>query len=331
MLKSFTIRNFKGIREVRVELGGFSPVAGGLGSGKTAVFDGLCYLSMMAKGAGTAVGKFGWVGEHAAAEFSMSIDTPNFGEVAYSLRIRRNGLLAWVEHEEISQGNVAWLRREGQHVALSDGAAFDVAGGMLALSSVVVNPFGSPILDVRTCLQDIWLLSPHPDEMVSEIDNAIADLDTACRYLPQYIVARQRQQPAMYGLLLAYLRDLGSDISAFSIRANMLNAQYLVVHRANPSFPPQGLPFACLSDGEKILVLVAFLRAVNEHIGAVCCVWDNPLRDLGEREGSAVLAMLRTSFSRSGDLLLLSPENAVIRQVADAPRRGIENDTPTLH
>lgn len=322
MLKYIAIRNFKGVRDVRVELGGFRLVVGGLGGGKSSVSAALCYLSMLARGAGAAVAKYGWLNDRFVSELSVSIDTPTCGEVAYTLRVRRNGIQTWIEQEELVQGDKIWLRRENRRIVLSDGCTYDVAGGLSALSSVVAVPFGSPIQDVRSCLQGIWILAPHPDEMVSEIDNSIADIDTSCRYLAQYVVARQRQQPAVYGLLLAYLRELGSDISAFSLQSNMFNRQYLVVRRAGSLFPPNGMPFECLSEGEKILVLVALLRAVNEHIAPVCCVWDNPLRDLGGREGLAVLKMLQSSFSQKGDLLILSPPNAVIGQMANVQRLG---------
>ena len=110
------------------------------------------------------------------------------------------------------------------------------------------------------------------------------------------------------------LKELGSDITGFSVEANSFNATYLAVRYAN-RYENRVVPFELVGQNEKMLIFAAFIRAVNEYVTPITVVWHSPLNWLGQKEGDRVVKMLAKSFSAQGQLIMLSREYEMLRGV----------------
>jgi predicted ATPase len=77
------------------------------------------------------------------------------------------------------------------------------------------------------------------------------------------------------------------------------------------------LPFADLSDGEKIFVICALVLAANSFYGPLFCFWDEPDNHLALEEVEHFVTTLRRAFQAGGQFIATSHNPEAIRCFSD--------------
>lgn len=317
MISRISIRNFKGLSELSLDFDRFSLIQRESGWGKTSVFDALMMLHMFACGADASVAKYAWWSSRIPTEIEIHLSDATFGNLRYAIQVVQDGVFTRVVGETIEHNGNQSLIREGDRYQYMNSPPFPIAKSSFALPLIVTSPFGDATQNLRNVLQSLWMLSPSPDAMLSNVGAPLPTIDVQCSRLARYIVDRQREQPMLYGLLMAYLRELDLDVAALNVQEDNFGIPYLS-YRKNSFVQGRYLPFECLSQTEKILFLVCFIRAVNEHIRPITCVWDNPFNWLSDVYAERVRGTLERSFSKQGQALLFSAKRKSIEEVYDS-------------
>lgn len=319
-IRRLSVCRFKGEATSALDFSaGVNLCVGGVGSGKTRLFDALWVLAMVARGAEAPIARYGWWSSNLPTEIEIEVDCAQVGPVAYSVQVRQDGLFSVVVEERLEHAGQLVLQRSGGRFRQMDGGDFEISKSRFAFASVVPRPMGDPIGALQHFLRNIWLLSPNPSAMVGGVQADVPPIDIECRYLARHIVSRQREQPQVYGLLMVYLRGFGVDPMDLSVLKDNFGQSYLAVRRMQDG-RGSGMPFDSLSSAEKLLVLAAFVRTVNELTGPICCIWDGPLNGLGDREGVAVLQNLSQSFEARGQVILLSQYRSAMEVIGNVNR-----------
>ena len=305
MIAGITIRNFKGVKDLALDFARFNWIERESGWGKTSVFDALKLLHMIACGAEATVARFSWWGVSAPTTITIRIADEQYSNLMYSIDVIQEGIFTRVLHEAVICDGRQTLIRDGAQYRYVDSRPFPIRNTQFALPQILATPIWQEAYTLRQTLQTLWLLSPSPDSMVSGVGNQLPFVDTQCSALAQYIVNRQREQPMFYGLLIAYLRELGLDVVALNVQNDNFGMPYLCYRKDSFAFE-RFLPFEQLSHTEKIKFLLGLIRAVNDHIHPITCVWDNPLNWLGDADARSLFSMMRRSFSTRGQGIFLS-------------------------
>lgn len=317
MISRIGIKNFKGVSELSLDFDRFSLVQRESGWGKTSVFDALMMLHMFSCGADASVAKYAWWSSRVPTEIEIHLSDETFGNLRYAIQVVQDGIFTRVVGETIEHNGIQSLIREGDHYQYMNSPPFQISNSGFALPIIVTSSFGDATQNLRHVLQSLWLLSPAPDAMLSNVGAPLPTIDIQCSRLARYIVDHQREQPMLYGLLMAYLRDLDLDVAALNVQEDNFGIPYLSYRKKSFALG-RYLPFESLSQTEKILFLVCFIRAVNEHIRPITCVWDNPFNWLGDAHAERVRGVLEKSFSKQGQALLFSSKRKSIEEAYDS-------------
>ena len=315
MITVITVENFKGVKRQEFVFNRVSAVVDGDGVDAFLVGDALWLLDRLARGMVAASAPYGWIGESNPTSLKVTINNVQTGEVSYEIVLQRFGLITVILSEKVYFKGTAFLARDRQSYSLGDQAQrFEIDSSQVALS--VAMPFSGmdPITAIRDELTQVWLAVPDPVHMDSAIKYGLLDCDVVFQHLASYIVRQQQAHPMIYGVMMVSLKELGSSITGLSVETNSFNAYYLAVRYAN-RYDGGVVPFELVEQNEKILILAAFVCAVNEYVNPITVVWHSPLNWLGQKEGENVVKMLAKSFSMRGQLIMLSREHAVLRGV----------------
>ena len=310
MLVSLKVQNFKvgGSHEFAFER--ISVLEGGIGGGRTLALDAIDLLASLSRDGGTAAVDLVWISEKEPTRLTVVFATCEFPELEYTVALRRVGGETHVLDELVTGGGRELLRRaQGRYRA--GAASLDprpIADTRLALADAVKYIVGDdPVHDVRKALQDAWLVSPDALRMGSAIGGGLVSSgDTRFVKLAAYIAFRSLTDSAVRAAMMESLSQLRTAaITGFSAKTGADGRPYLVVHHRN-DLDSEGVPFGSLDNSEKMLFLAAFVCAMNEHALPLSVVWDSPTNWLGGKGGPAVVRMLRRSFARRGQLVLLA-------------------------
>lgn len=290
-------------------------IIGASGSGKTTLFEALRQLRMIARGASAAAGYGVW-SETDFSELAVSIALPDGRLATYVAKVQQVGLVANVVSETLSAGRTMFLRREGFEFVFDqnglDGTRvasrkYSISGSTFALGFLRADGSGDPIMAMKRCLSNVWLLMPDPNAMIGLLDAALPAEDMACRFLASYFVSRQQVLPTLYAAVMANMAELCAGITGFSVERDNFGGRHLAVHRAS-DVNSHGMEMGTLSQGEKLCLLTAFVSAVNVLSGPIACFWDSPLNWLDKKTGAKMIQMLWRSFRVHGQIVVLSPE-----------------------
>lgn len=310
MVTSLKLQNFKIGERRSFAFERISVLEGGIGATKALALDAFRLLLMALRNADTEDFPDTWIAETQPTRLSVSVANYDYPELTYSVTMQRVGKETQILDEKVSAGEKEMLTRGGgyYHVGPPTRDKCPIDGTRLAIYDAVrYLPEGDPVWDVRNELQEMWLVAPDAFRMGSGIvGGVISTADITFAQLATYIAFRTKTSEAVRLSMLEYLRQLRTaEITGFSARLDAEGKPSLFVkHRNDLDFT--GVPFGSLDNSEKMLFLAAFVCAVNEHSVPLSVVWDSPTNWLGERGGTAVVRMLRRSFARRGQLVMLT-------------------------
>ena len=284
---------------------GHSPVLGS--AEETCLFDAFVLLSWAMHGVSAASIPYSWIAEDADAKISLAISSAAYGELCYDITLRRAGLTTIVESEALHSNGRTFLSRRGSEYSIGERSSrCHVNPGSFVL--FVATPFlqDDPVSDVRRQIQQLWVMMPDPNKMVSDVQNEqLPGIDIPMLRLATYIVLRQQSQPALYAAMIALTKETCQRMAGLSLERDTLGGRYLAVHYHDER-DMRGIPFEYINPTEKMLLLSAFLRAVNEFVEPISVVWNYPENWLPGKAADMVLDGMRKSFATRGQLVLLS-------------------------
>ena len=311
MVTALKLQNFKiGERRSFSFDDRISVVEGDIGASKTLALDAFKLLLMASRNEDTAAFPSSWIASSTPTRLSVSVATYDFPELTYTVTMRRTGSETQILDEQVSAGEKEVLTRMGgyYHAGATSLDRRRISATKIAFTDAMrYLPKNDPIQDVRKELQEMWLVAPDAFRMGSSLSGNIAtSADASFSHLATFIALRSNTSEAMKSSMLDYLKQSHSaEITGFSVKVGADGRPSLVVHHRN-DLDSGGVPFGSLDNSEKMLFLAAFVCAVNDLTAPLSIVWDSPTNWLGSRGGAAVVKMLRRSFARRGQLVLLS-------------------------
>ena len=310
MLTSLKLENFKIGEQHSFAFDRISVLEGDIGASKALALDAFRLLLMAFRNADTESFPSSWIAETRPTSLSVSVANFDYPELTYAVTMQRVGNETQILDEKVSAGEREMLTRSGgyYHVGAPTRDKCRIDPTQLAIYKAVSQlPQDDPVLDVKNELQEMWLVSPDAFRMDSGISGGISSpADITFAQLATYIAFRTKASEAVRLSMMDYLHQLrAAEITGFSARLGPDGKPCLFVRHRN-DLDMSGVPFGSLDNSEKMLFLAAFVCAVNENSVPLSVVWDSPTNWLGERGASAVLKMLRRSFSRRGQLVMLS-------------------------
>ena len=310
MLTSLKLQNFKIGERRSFSFERISVLEGDIGASKALAMDALKLLLMASRDGGTENFPRPWIAESSPTRISVAMATYEHPDLTYSVTMRRFGGETQILDEKVTAGGRDLLTRSGgwYHAGAKTLDARRIADTRLAMSGAVRHlPEGDPVREVGKELQDMWLVAPDAFRMGSGIGGVDAAAgDTSFAQLATYIALRAHASGDVKASMLDSIRDRRlAPVTGLTVRPDADGRPCLVVHHEN-DLDAEGVPFGSLDNSEKMLFLAAFLCAVNEHLIPLSVVWDSPTNWLGGRGGPAVVKMLRRSFARRGQLVMLA-------------------------
>lgn len=311
MVTRLYLQNFKiGERRTFSFDSRISVVEGDIGASRALAIDAFRLLLMASRNEDTASFPSSWIAASSLTRLSVSIANYDFPELTYTVTMRRSGSKTQVLDEQVSSGQREILTRSGgwYHAGPSTTDKRCIGDTRLAFTDAArYLPEKDPIHDMRKELQELWLVAPDAFRMGSALNGEIVNPnDGSFSHLATYIAVQAYKREAVRLSIIDHLKQLQSaGITGFSAKGGEDGSLSLVVHHSN-DLDADGVPFGRLDNSEKMLFLAAFVCAVNEHSFPLSVVWDSPTNWLGGRGGTAVVKMLRRSFGRRGQLVMLS-------------------------
>ncbi|MCR5752127.1 MAG: hypothetical protein K6G91_09195 [Kiritimatiellae bacterium] len=311
MVTRLYLQNFKiGERRTFSFDSRISVVEGDIGASRALAIDAFRLLLMASRNEDTASFPSSWIAASSLTRLSVSIANYDFPELTYTVTMRRSGSKTQILDEQVSSGQREILTRSGgwYHAGPSTTDRRRIDDTRLAFTDAArYLPEKDPIHDMRKELQELWLVAPDAFRMGSVLNGEIVNPnDGSFSHLATYIAVQAYMREAVRLSIIDHLKQLQSaGITGFSAKGGEDGSLSLVVHHSN-DLDADGVPFGRLDNSEKMLFLAAFVCAVNEHSFPLSVVWDSPTNWLGGRGGTAVVKMLRRSFGRRGQLVMLA-------------------------
>ena len=305
---SLCFENFKtsGMREIAFDC--ISTVSGNFGMPRSQVFSALWLLHVIAKGKDATITPARWFGTEWPTVVSISYRPLRGIELKYSVTLQRiDEKRIRVIGERVEQGNeTILLRRKHSYILAATKDKYGIGSSAFALYDAAhVLGGGNPIAELKRYLGDLWLLDPDPIRMKSEIvlDKIAAD-DPTFANLAACMVIQQQTNPSIAIAVTDAVRGVNPDITGYSVGRNAKGIPFLAIHHRS-DMDISGTPFGLIDNSEKILFLVAFVCTMNERSAPIPAVWLSPFNWLGEQERTAAERLVRTSFAKRGQMIML--------------------------
>lgn len=271
------------------------------------IFDAFALLRQIAEGRGTSAVPAAWfrmdVPTVIAADFASSA-----GECyRYSVTLRRidEKRVRVLDERVVCGEEILLLRTRYSYTLCRQSGRYGVESQAFALGKASAYlEETDPIYEIIGELRRIWLLRPDSASMVSRICQKSLDIrDSTFSNLASCIIL-QSMNPVVGNTLWEVATALNPDLKRHAIKLDKRKRPYLVIHRKS-DLDDEGTEFANLGNAEKIMLLIAFICAMNKCISPVCAVWDSPFNWLGEREQTIAMGLFRQFFASRGELFLL--------------------------
>lgn len=311
MVKRLEVQDFKvGGRQAFAFSDRVSVLEGEVGASRSVALDAFRLFLAATRNADTGCIPGAWIAEGRPTRLSVSVATSDHPELTYAVAMSRQGGETRVLDERVTAGEREVLSRSGGHyrAGAPTRGRLRIGDTHLAVCEAAgALPAGDPVNDMRRELRGVWLVAPDAFRMGSGVTGGEASApDTAFARLAAYIALRVRASETVRRAMADCLGRLGAaEVTGFSVKADAEGRPLLFVRHRN-DLDAGGVPFGRLDNGEKMLFLAAFVCAVNEGSAPLSVVWDSPTNWLGARGGAAVLRMLRRSFARRGQLVMLA-------------------------
>lgn len=226
---------------------------------------------------------------------------------------------ARVLEESLSRDGVSIFTRDRAQVRLSDGPAFLLDWHVFALPVINERPPSRSIQDVKAFFAGIMLLAPIPQNMGGFSEEPATELEYNAINYASCLRAILQQKPKAYGEFESFVKAIVTDFSSIENRDRGKDggSQLIVTFQPPDSKETLSFDFDDLSDGEKCLLLSAYIFAANAVGPSVVCVWDEPDNHLSLAEVGHFITAMRKMTNRGGQFIATTHHPETIRKFSD--------------
>ncbi|AFM23489.1 AAA family ATPase [Desulfomonile tiedjei] len=223
------------------------------------------------------------------------------------------------EEQLLVSGDPVYSRREAQVILHETSqnirAQFLMDWHLVALPVIQEQSEQDPLHHFRTWLARTVILAPIPVFMTGDAsgDTLLPKRDGS--NFGEWFSGLLGHYPAAYTKVEQFLKDVMPDIRDFEYERVGKDFKTMIVWFERKK--KLDVKFERLSDGEKCFFLCAAALAANELYGPLFCFWDEPDNYLSLSEIGFVVAALRRSFGKSGQILITSHNPEAIRGFSD--------------
>jgi len=305
---SLRLENFKqtGAREIRLDR--VSVVEGGAGLARSQVLDAMWLLRSIAEGRDTSAAPAAWFGADWPTAISVTFNTQKDGELRYSVMLQRIGeerVRVTDERLESASGTLLLRHRHSYSLDATCGR-YGIGSQEFALHNATSLLDGADSAhELVKWLRNIWVLNPNPSAMRGLIGHSTVNAGDAGFANLATCIVMQQLKPEVVSAMTETVCSLSPEVRRYSVERNEEGRPYLAVYRSS-DLDGKGTSFGNLENAEKMSFLMAFVCAMNEHSEPMPVAWDSPLNWFGARERENVSKLLRRSFSRRGQLVMLA-------------------------
>jgi len=224
------------------------------------------------------------------------------------------------EEQLLCAGTPIYSRKEAQvtlHASFQNREAhFLVDWHLVALPVIQEQTETDPLWIFKTWLAHIIILAPIPQVMTGDSSGETLQPTRDGANVGEWFSGLLGRYPAAYTLIDRYLRKVMPDLRDFQneLRGKDFKSMsvWFEINNANLR-----ISFEDLSDGEKCFFLCAIVLAANASHGPLFCFWDEPDNYLSLSEVGFLIASLRNSFKKKGQIVATSHHPEAIRKFSD--------------
>ncbi|WP_241993571.1 AAA family ATPase [Trichormus variabilis] len=240
------------------------------------------------------------------------------------------------EEQLLVSGDPIYSRKEAQVTLYTSSqnreAQFLVDWHLVALPVIQEQSETDPLRIFKTWLARMIILAPIPSLMTGDSNGETLEPKRDASNFGEWFSGLLGRYPASYTLFDKYLREIMPDIT--DIQNELIGKDFKsMIVRFEESNANLSVNFQDLSDGEKCFFLCAVVLAANKFYGPLFCFWDEPDNYLSISEVGHFVTSLRSSFKKSGQILVTSHNPEAIRKFSNENTLVIDRKShlePTL-
>jgi ABC-type cobalamin/Fe3+-siderophores transport system ATPase subunit len=168
----------------------------------------------------------------------------------------------------------------------------------------------------KTWLAQMIILAPIPTKMIGISSGETLEPRCDGSNFAEWYTGLLSLYPAAYSYIDNYIKGMLPDMQYFrnvQVGSDSKSMQVQFTEK-DSSFPVE---FNDLSDGEKCFFLCAIVLAANKFYGPCFCFWDEPDNYLSLSEIGHFVIALRSTFNKSGQILMASHNPEIIRKFSN--------------
>ena len=320
MLKYLRIKNYKCFDDFVFEPTNrhVALVIGKNGSGKSTVGEILYTLRSIAQGDNSVEKLLGpgnrYEKSNPEVMFEATFGLPS-GEFHYQVVFVAtiDGLMMQVAHEELQMdGTNIFVKDSSGNVNIGNRKDSNFDPPDHCVLPLINNPNpDSGIETFKRYLRNLLFIKMWPLVMRGETEKGRVMLDIACGNFATWFLNAISEYPGVYAKTMEGIGRFVPELNALIFSPLGSESKRLVV-RMGRGDAERMIPFVALSDGEKCLLAIAAIKAINEEIAPVTCFWDEPDNFLSISEVAAAMAFLSSAFRQRGQLLVTTHNDEAI-------------------
>lgn len=337
MLQKLQIRNCKCFDHFSFELGKrrASLIIGRNGSGRSTIGEILFSLSKIAAGNNTVFQHFG-----PANRFDWKLPESSFlaefligekvFEYAVTLSVAPDGRSVAVSRESLTVNHEPiFVKDSSGNVKLYPGGTVYFDPGDHFALPLINNPNPDSDVEVfKRFARNILVLKVWPLSMISETDVNLSGVDVSFSNFATWYYGCVSESPGVYGATVQAMQRFVPEFSAITFVQIAANSKRMMVRFAGGDFETT-IPMAALSDGEKCLLAMSAVGAVNREVAPTLCFWDEPDNFLSKSEVAAAVTSLSSMFGRRGQLIVTTHDDEAILKFAREDTFVFERESRT--
>jgi predicted ATPase len=195
-------------------------------------------------------------------------------------------------------------------------SSFRVDWHVVALPIVQEQSSIDPIAVFKRWLARAIILRPIPSLISGKSSQQTFELDPSASNFAEWFTAITTEDPASYGQIDKYLRQIMPDLKAIRNPMTGTEARSMSVDFSN-EVGTASILFEDLSDGEKCFIMCSLVLAANEIHGPLLCYWDEPDCYLAPDEVGHLVMALRRAFEVKGQLIVTSHDVEAVLRFSD--------------